>query len=432
MRLGFHIRSLVKYSMLVASFILGFHFMSRMQPRRPSSGSLRFPDVHEENGFKHCRALFRKKDGATAEFWKRAEQRQTANRRSREVEQFLTNRCDKSSCETFIRERRYITDPITDEEAAFPIAFSILIYKDLERFERLLRMIYRPQNYYCVHVDAKSPGEFAAAVTDIAGCFPNVFLSSRRYDVRWGEISVLDADLRCMRDLLRVSKRWKYFINLTGQEAPLKTNYELVKILKIYNGANDVEGTIKRRNVQRFSYAKDHPVPINVTLVKGSVHITASRAFVEFVIGDKKAIQLRDWLSHARIPDEALFSTLQHNPQLGTPGAYTGPEHETDPVKLPFITRFKNWGSYPFAYPCPGGRRRRSICMLSIGDLPILSRRPELFANKFLPEHSPLAYDCLEELHFNHTRDDYAPTPASRRSYNFMVYESLPFVLHHT
>ena len=41
-------------------------------------------------------------------------------------------------------------------------------------------------------------------------------------------------------------KKWKYFINLTGQEFPLKTNLELVRILTAYNGANDLEGTIKR------------------------------------------------------------------------------------------------------------------------------------------------------------------------------------------
>ena len=38
-------------------------------------------------------------------------------------------------------------------------------------------------------------------------------------------------------------KKWKYFINLTGQEFPLKTNYEIVQILKAYKGANNVEGT---------------------------------------------------------------------------------------------------------------------------------------------------------------------------------------------
>jgi hypothetical protein len=49
-----------------------------------------------------------------------------------------------------------------------------------------------------------------------------------------------------MEELWKRHKTWKYFINLTGQEFPLKTNYELVKILQAYNGANDVEATVKQ------------------------------------------------------------------------------------------------------------------------------------------------------------------------------------------
>ena len=48
-----------------------------------------------------------------------------------------------------------------------------------------------------------------------------------------------------MEDLWQASATWKYFINLTGQEFPLKTNAELVKILKVYNGANNIQSTLQ-------------------------------------------------------------------------------------------------------------------------------------------------------------------------------------------
>ena len=48
-----------------------------------------------------------------------------------------------------------------------------------------------------------------------------------------------------MRDLWPF-KAWKYFINLTGQEFPLRTNSELVDILTAFGGANSLEGTRKR------------------------------------------------------------------------------------------------------------------------------------------------------------------------------------------
>ena len=65
------------------------------------------------------------------------------------------------NCTQFVRDRGYITVPLSAEEREFPIAYSLLVYKDLEMVERLLRAIYRPQNYYCLHIDASSsPGFF--------------------------------------------------------------------------------------------------------------------------------------------------------------------------------------------------------------------------------------------------------------------------------
>ena len=50
-----------------------------------------------------------------------------------------------------------------------------------------------------------------------------------------------------MRDLMRYYRhRFRYFINLTGQEFPLRTNLELVRIARIFNGSNDVAGSATR------------------------------------------------------------------------------------------------------------------------------------------------------------------------------------------
>ena len=149
-------------------------------------------------------------------------------------------------CDVFIRERGYILKSMTSEEEHFPIAYSILMFKDVNQVERLLRAIYRPQNYYCIHVDKKASQNTSSAIRSIANCFTNVFLTSRSVDVRWGAFTVLEPELICMEELWRYRK-WKYFINLTGQEFPLKTNLDLVRILKAYNGANDVEAVTQRR-----------------------------------------------------------------------------------------------------------------------------------------------------------------------------------------
>ena len=149
-------------------------------------------------------------------------------------------------CKRFIAERGYVMSSLTKLEATFPIAFSILMYKDIEQAERLLRAIYRPQNIYCIHVDKKTSDDIYRAMEGVAKCFNNVFMTDRRIDVKHSYFPVLEADLICMEALLQRNKSWKYFINLTGQEFPLRTNYELVRILMAYNGANDIEGTLER------------------------------------------------------------------------------------------------------------------------------------------------------------------------------------------
>lgn len=149
------------------------------------------------------------------------------------------------NCTEFKLSRGYITVPLSSSEIEFPLAFSVLMYKDIEQSERLLRAIYQPQNYYCFHVDKKSPKILHQAMSAIAGCFNNVFLVRNPVTVRWGLYTILEPDLLCMRQLWPY-ENWKYFINLTGQEFPLRTNLELVEILKAYKGANNIEGTRKR------------------------------------------------------------------------------------------------------------------------------------------------------------------------------------------
>ena len=58
---------------------------------------------------------------------------------------------------------------------------------------------------------------------------------------------------QCMDDLLKSHIKWKYFINLTGQEFPLKTNLELVRILKSLDGANSMDGSKEKQVTEKLS-----------------------------------------------------------------------------------------------------------------------------------------------------------------------------------
>ena len=67
---------------------------------------------------------------------------------------YFSQHCDYHS-------RRY-SAPIEEQ---FPVAFGILVYRNFDQLEQLLRAIYKPHNYYCIHVDRKASESFRLAVS---------------------------------------------------------------------------------------------------------------------------------------------------------------------------------------------------------------------------------------------------------------------------
>ncbi|XP_052068997.1 beta-1,3-galactosyl-O-glycosyl-glycoprotein beta-1,6-N-acetylglucosaminyltransferase 3-like [Mytilus californianus] len=229
--------------------------------------------------------------------------------------------------------------PITEEELKFPIAFIILMYKDVEQVVRLLRAIYRPQNHYCIHVDLSAPEETHLAVDSIARCYNNIFVVSKKVDIIYGHISRLNAEINCMSDFVRRSNSWKYVLNIPSQQYPLKTNAEIVKILTKFNGSNIVEGiinqsrTIKDRYQNRFfafrndlhRYGKKTPFHNkNIAIVKGLAIGAFSYNFVRFVLESDVAKELLIWMKDIYSPDEYYWATLNYNAAIPAPGRYIG------------------------------------------------------------------------------------------------------------
>ncbi|CAG2215677.1 unnamed protein product [Mytilus edulis] len=149
------------------------------------------------------------------------------------------------------------------------------------------------------------------------------------------------------------------------------------------------------------------PPPHSIRPIHGSVHIVANRRFVEYILFNKVASDLFNWTKNAQHASEIFFNTLNYNPHLNISGSYKGVP-ETDCKSNPFLTRFKNWGpqSSLFNWPCHG-TVVRDICIFGVGDLPLLSKRPEMFANKFFLNYQPYTLKCLDQLMFNRTRDEY-------------------------
>lgn len=166
---------------------------------------------------------------------------QTQTKREPQTDQKLF----QLDCPIFMKRRGYIVQP-TNEEKKFPVAYSLVNFNDFAQFERLFHAIYRPQNSYCLHVDEQSSLEFKTGIDRLVKCFPNFITSSRSVNVKRGTWSALEADLICMKDLLDRFPDWKYLINLSPQDFPMRTNLELVKHLKALNGSNSIVGSLAK------------------------------------------------------------------------------------------------------------------------------------------------------------------------------------------
>lgn len=119
-----------------------------------------------------------------------------------------------------------------------------------------------------------------------------------------------------------INPNWKYLLNLASTEFPLRTNYELARILNVFNGANDIEvisNFPKDRVSNRWVIKKNKKtkketliktnllkstVPHNFTIVKGITYCSFSRKFVEYVLTNLFAKNLLEWSRDTYSPDE--------------------------------------------------------------------------------------------------------------------------------
>ncbi|KAG8011981.1 Beta-1 [Nibea albiflora] len=318
-------------------------------------------------------------------------------------------------CSEFRLRRKYLMSPLSQEEEDFPLAYSIVVHQKVQNFERLLRAIYAPQNIYCVHVDKKSDVSVFAAIQAITSCFPNVFMVSKPLSVVYGHWSRVQADINCMADLYNISTEWKYLMNLCGQDFPLKTNLEIVRMLRSLRGGNSMQSEqtpddkksrvtnvheIIDGKIQETS-KKKRPPPFNLPILAGNAYIVVSRGYIRSVLEDNRIPALIEWSKDTYAAEEFFWATIQRMP--GVPGS-TWPNRKYDVTDLNAIARLVKWeahegpqGSLQSVYTECHGHHVRGICVYGAGDLQWMVEQHHLFANKFDIDRDPIAVYCLEK-----------------------------------
>ncbi len=208
------------------------------------------------------------------------------------------------------------------------IAYLILVHRYPGQFKRLFRAIYHPANYYLVHVDKRSGVGLQTEIQDFLSSFANASLLKSQSTL-WGGYSLVDAELRGIEELLKIGSEWEFFINLSGQDFPLKSQTHIQDFLsrnigndfiKVANQSKIRPDTLSR--IQNYCIefsnrilhtAIQRPYLRGVTPYIGNQWMILSRKFCEFVCYSPEVERFKKFYRHTFISDEGFFQTVIMN-----------------------------------------------------------------------------------------------------------------------
>jgi len=257
------------------------------------------------------------------------------------------------------------------------IGYLILVHRYPEQFKRLFRAIHDPVNQYVVHVDRNSGPALEQDIRDFLAPYPNAaVIESRR--ALWGGYSLIDAELRGMARLLEMSDDWEVFINLSGQDFPLKSQTDIKAFLTLNRGKEFIRALDQRQirpdtlaRIQNVAFElRDRilrtfvrrPFLRGVTPYIGTQWMMVSRRFCQFVCHDRRADRFKAFYRNTFIADEGFFQTVMKNTD----------QHGR---MINDDMRMIDW--------IPDGDIKLRPRTFTLADAPMLTASPDLFARKF-------------------------------------------------
>ncbi|WP_261509959.1 beta-1,6-N-acetylglucosaminyltransferase [Chryseobacterium paludis] len=208
------------------------------------------------------------------------------------------------------------------------IAYLVLVHRLPEQFKRLFKAIYEPSNFYLIHIDKKANQEIGEEVKDFLKEYPNVhILKSEK--VVWGGYSMVQAELDGMNYLLSMSEKWDYFINLSGQDYPLKSQKIIKEFLSKNNGKSYIKVADQELNrpetMNRIeNYFEELEDKISEDTHKrgfmkdiipyiGGQWMILTRNCCEFICNSAEVKKFETYYFNTLIADESFFQTVLMN-----------------------------------------------------------------------------------------------------------------------
>lgn len=270
------------------------------------------------------------------------------------------------------------------------IAYFLLVHRYPDQFKRLFKAIYLPGNHYVVHVDKSSGSALAKNISAFLEPYQGVDILAPQ-DALWGGYSLVDAELRGMARLLEMNRCWTHYINLSGQDFPLKSQ-EYIRQFFAANPGKQFIRALDQRNerpetMNRISHLfveADGKVNITglpraylsgVTPFIGTQWKAVTRGFCEYVCHHPQADRFKTFYRHSFIADEAFFQTVMMNSS----------DHG---MVMNDDLRMIEW--------VPDGDIKLRPRNFNAADIKQLQRSPDLFARKFDAEDDSEILSLLE------------------------------------
>lgn len=237
------------------------------------------------------------------------------------------------------------------------LAFLILAHKNAHQVARLFHAIHRPEDVVVLHFDRRADAALHRLGRELARVHPNVILLRSR-TILWGGAEMAVVQMAAMAAALRASDRWHHFINLTGQDFPIKPIADLEALLAAQPNASYVSWfdpilrplwSNARERLARYylewpwlerllhvpgvgrrvrkwlgwqnklphlpGYSRTWP---DFRYYGGANHVILSRAGCTHLTSDPEAQRIIRWLRHSAHANEIVFQTVLLNSPLAS------------------------------------------------------------------------------------------------------------------
>ncbi|CAL4916867.1 unnamed protein product [Urochloa decumbens] len=125
-----------------------------------------------------------------------------------------------------------------EQPPVYPVSFAYLISAstgDAARAARLLAALYHPGNSYLLHLDREAPPEEHRRLAELVsgrGVYAragNVWIVGKPNLVTYRGPTMLTTTLHAVALLLRLRRRWDWFVNLSASDYPLVTQDDMIE-----------------------------------------------------------------------------------------------------------------------------------------------------------------------------------------------------------